>query len=55
MAQFYNEYKNDEILQPLVAELSWTKHIGEYDDIADHTEIPLFKHTEPATLIPYEI
>ena len=27
MAQFYNEYKNNEILQPLVAEISWTKHI----------------------------
>ena len=23
MAQFYNEYQNDEFLQPLVAEISW--------------------------------
>lgn len=27
MARFYNEYHDDEILQPLVAEISWTKHI----------------------------
>ena len=27
MAQFYNEYSDVEILQPLVAEISWVKHI----------------------------
>lgn len=27
MSQFYNEYKEDEILQPLVGEISWTKHL----------------------------
>lgn len=27
MVQFYNEYHNHEILQPLVGEISWTKHI----------------------------
>lgn len=27
MARFYNEYHDDEILQPLVAEISWSKHI----------------------------
>lgn len=26
MAQFYNEYKGDENLQPLAGEISWTKH-----------------------------
>lgn len=27
MARFYNEYQSNEILQPLVGEISWTKHI----------------------------
>lgn len=27
MAQFYTEYHNDENLQPLVGEISWTKHV----------------------------
>lgn len=27
MAQFYDEYHTDENLQPLVGEISWTKHI----------------------------
>jgi len=27
MAQFYNEYNSNEKLQPLVGEISWTKHI----------------------------
>ncbi|MCZ2131048.1 MAG: PDDEXK nuclease domain-containing protein [Bacteroidia bacterium] len=27
MAQFYSEYQSDENLQPLVGEISWTKHI----------------------------
>lgn len=27
MARFYSEYQSNEILQPLVAEISWTKHI----------------------------
>lgn len=27
MARFYAEYQSDEILQPLVAEISWSKHI----------------------------
>jgi predicted nuclease of restriction endonuclease-like (RecB) superfamily len=28
MAQFYNEYHGIEFLQPLVGEISWTKHIA---------------------------
>ena len=28
MAQFYSEYQNVEILQPLVGEISWTKHVA---------------------------
>ncbi len=28
MAQFYNEYQGVEFLQPLVGEISWTKHIA---------------------------
>lgn len=27
MARFYTEYQSNEILQPLVAEISWSKHI----------------------------
>jgi predicted nuclease of restriction endonuclease-like (RecB) superfamily len=27
MAQFYSEYQDVEVLQPLVGEISWTKHI----------------------------
>lgn len=27
MQQFYNEYQGNEILQPLVAEISWSKHL----------------------------
>ena len=27
MACFYAEYQSNEILQPLVAEISWSKHI----------------------------
>lgn len=27
MAHFYAEYQSDEILQPLVGEISWSKHI----------------------------
>ncbi len=27
MAQFYSEYQADENLQPLVGEISWSKHI----------------------------
>jgi predicted nuclease of restriction endonuclease-like (RecB) superfamily len=27
MQQFYSEYQNNEILQPLVAEISWSKHV----------------------------
>lgn len=27
MARFYAEYRSDEILQPLVGEISWSKHI----------------------------
>ena len=27
MARFYSEYQSNKILQPLVAEISWTKHI----------------------------
>ncbi|MCQ2188499.1 MAG: PDDEXK nuclease domain-containing protein [Paludibacteraceae bacterium] len=28
MVQFYTEYQSDEILQPLVAEISWAKHLA---------------------------
>ena len=28
MARFYSEYQSNAILQPLVGEISWTKHIG---------------------------
>ena len=28
MQQFYVEYQNNEILQPLVAEISWSKHLA---------------------------
>ena len=28
MAQFYSEYNSDPFLQPLVAEISWSKHIA---------------------------
>ena len=28
MARFYAEYQSNEILQPLVAEISWSKHIA---------------------------
>lgn len=28
MARFYKEYQSDAILQPLVAEISWSKHIA---------------------------
>jgi predicted nuclease of restriction endonuclease-like (RecB) superfamily len=38
MAQFYNEYKNIEFLQPLVAEISWTKHIVIMNKIKDNQE-----------------
>ncbi|MDR1699423.1 MAG: DUF1016 N-terminal domain-containing protein, partial [Prevotellaceae bacterium] len=27
MQQFYSEYQGNEILQPLVAEISWSKHL----------------------------
>jgi hypothetical protein len=27
MAQFYSEYQGNEFLQPLVGEISWSKHI----------------------------
>lgn len=27
MARFYAEYRSNEILQPLVGEISWSKHI----------------------------
>jgi predicted nuclease of restriction endonuclease-like (RecB) superfamily len=38
MTQFYNEYKNVEFLQPLVAEISWTKHITIMSKCKDNQE-----------------
>jgi len=38
MAQFYNEYQNDEFLQPLVAEISWAKHIVIMNKCKDNQE-----------------
>ena len=38
MAQFYNEYQSVENLQPLVAEISWTKHIVILNKCKDNLE-----------------
>jgi len=38
MTQFYNEYQNVEFLQPLVAEISWTKHITIMSKCKDNQE-----------------
>lgn len=38
MAQFYNEYKDVEFLQPLVAEIGWTKHIAIMGKCKDNQE-----------------
>ncbi|MDR3002165.1 MAG: PDDEXK nuclease domain-containing protein [Fibromonadaceae bacterium] len=38
MAQFYNEYNNVENLQPLVGEISWTKHIVILNKCKDNKE-----------------
>jgi predicted nuclease of restriction endonuclease-like (RecB) superfamily len=38
MTQFYNEYQNVEFLQPLVAEISWTKHIAIMSKCKDNQE-----------------
>ncbi|MDR1352533.1 MAG: PDDEXK nuclease domain-containing protein, partial [Treponema sp.] len=38
MAQFYTEYHNVEFLQPLVAEISWTKHIAILNKCKDNQE-----------------
>jgi len=38
MTQFYNEYRNAEFLQPLVAEISWTKHITIMSKCKDNEE-----------------
>jgi predicted nuclease of restriction endonuclease-like (RecB) superfamily len=38
MAQFYNEYHDVEFLQPLVAEISWTKHIAILNKCKDNQE-----------------
>jgi len=38
MAQFYNEYHEVEFLQPLVAEISWTKHIAIMGKCKDNQE-----------------
>jgi predicted nuclease of restriction endonuclease-like (RecB) superfamily len=38
MAQFYTEYHDDEFLQPLVAEISWTKHIAIMNKCKDSQE-----------------
>jgi predicted nuclease of restriction endonuclease-like (RecB) superfamily len=38
MAQFYTEYHDVEFLQPLVAEISWTKHIAILNKCKDNQE-----------------
>jgi predicted nuclease of restriction endonuclease-like (RecB) superfamily len=38
MAQFYNEYHDIDFLQPLVAEISWTKHIAIMSKCKDNQE-----------------
>jgi len=38
MTQFYNEYNEVEFLQPLVAEISWTKHIAIMSKCKDNQE-----------------
>jgi predicted nuclease of restriction endonuclease-like (RecB) superfamily len=38
MAQFYIEYHDVEFLQPLVAEISWTKHIAILNKCKDNQE-----------------
>jgi predicted nuclease of restriction endonuclease-like (RecB) superfamily len=38
MTQFYNEYQKVEFLQPLVAEISWTKHIAIMSKCKDNQE-----------------
>jgi predicted nuclease of restriction endonuclease-like (RecB) superfamily len=38
MAQFYSEYHNQENLQPLVGEISWTKHIVILNKCKDNLE-----------------
>ncbi|MDR1896385.1 MAG: DUF1016 N-terminal domain-containing protein, partial [Prevotellaceae bacterium] len=38
MAQFYNEYHAVEFLQPLVGEISWTKHIAIMSKCKDNQE-----------------
>jgi predicted nuclease of restriction endonuclease-like (RecB) superfamily len=38
MAQFYTEYHDIEFLQPLVGEISWTKHIAILNKCKDNGE-----------------
>ena len=38
MTQFYNEYHEVEFLQPLVAEISWSKHIAIMTKCKDNQE-----------------
>lgn len=38
MAQFYNEYNDNQNLQPLVGEISWTKHIAILSKCKDQQE-----------------
>jgi predicted nuclease of restriction endonuclease-like (RecB) superfamily len=38
MAQFYTEYHDVEFLQPLVGEISWTKHIAILNKCTDNQE-----------------
>jgi len=38
MAQFYNEYNDNPNLQPLVGEISWTKHIAILSKCKDQQE-----------------
>jgi len=38
MVQFYTEYSNSTNLQPMVAEISWTKHIVILNRCKDNLE-----------------
>ncbi|MDR1654255.1 MAG: DUF1016 N-terminal domain-containing protein [Prevotellaceae bacterium] len=42
MAQYYAEYQGNEILQPLVGEISWSKHLVIMSKCKDLQERQLF-------------
>lgn len=43
MYQFYGEYRGSEVLQPLVAEISWSKHLVIMSKCKDEQERQFFK------------